>query len=790
MSNEKLGGLLRGYRSALGLSREGLAERSALSVEAIRALENSRRRYPRPATIEQLSEALELQDADRLLLEEAARRPAQPASALRELPADLSDFVGREQLVEDLIGVLSSTPTAPGAVVVVAIEGMGGIGKTALAVRAAKRASEAFPGGHLYVSLGAHGSGEPVTPLAALNRILTTLGTAPADIPDDVATAAARYRAILAGRRVLLLLDDALNSTQVEPLLPGIAGSAVLVTSRRRLTGLAGARHVALDLFSEAEAVGLLDSLVEKRAAEEPHSAREVVRLCGRLPLALRIAGTYLSDRPEQSVAQLAAELADEHAKLGVLSGDDAGVRSSLMLSVDALAAGRRSVEQDAARALPLVSLLQGDDFSLRIAAAALDLPLERAEAAIEHLVDVNLVETPALRRYRLHDLIRAVGRDLANSRTTEDERVALRLRVLDKYVGMVWRCAELAENAPLRTGWRDPGWAAGPEEFPDFAAVLEAIDADRANLVTTARFAALGSAAEQQRLVPLALGMNTPARHRRRWLEWSQLCELAVDQIDPAKDPVGASLVHFDLGNSLGELGDLVRGGKHLTAAHTLALELGDDEYEAKCLINLAHQLEQSGQLTEGRDFAERCLAIGKRLDDDFLQSYARLVLGQIAGKEGDPVVQRSSFEQSIALISQIGRPSLIAMQLMVAGESYRMSREYEAAIAVLRRAEQLYRETDYVIGLAEALDHLGAVQTELGWFREALATQHEALQLAVDSQLWDREANIRTRLGQTLVAEGRELEARTEWKLALQLYTSHGSARADHVGGLLRTT
>jgi tetratricopeptide (TPR) repeat protein/transcriptional regulator with XRE-family HTH domain len=789
MTTAVLADLLRGYRSTARLSREALAERAELSVEAIRALENGRRRYPRPATLEQLSAALHLAEADRLLLEQSARRPAAATAGRRELPADLADFVGRERAVESLVDSLTGTPGAPGAVILVAIAGMGGIGKTALAVRAAQRTADAFPDGQLYVNLGGHGGGDPATPLEVLGRILRSFGAAAADVPDDLATAAARYRAVLAGRRVLVLLDDAAGSAQVEPLLPGTAGSVALITSRRRLTGLAGARHLALDLFSEAEALHLLDSLVENRAAEEPEAAREVVRLCGRLPLALRIAGTYLADRPGQTLAQLAAELADEHAKLGVLSPADAeaGVRSSLGLSVDALAAGSRPVDQAAARALPLVSLLPGDDFSLRVAAAAVDLPLDQVEAALEHLVDVNLLETPALQRYRLHDLIRAVGRELAISQTTEADRADLRLRVLDQYLAVLWRIDELDNKSERRTKWRDPLWSSAAMDLADLDSALDVFDADRANLLVSTRVAVRGSAAEQLRVIRIAPGSSAPCRHRRRWLEWSELNRLAAGLIDDQADPLGAEMIHFDLGLADAELGEFERGGEHLAKAHSLAVQLGDEEYEGKSLMNLAHTLERSNRLAEGREAAGRSLAHALRTGNEDIESFTRLVLGQIAGKEGDLETQLASFRSSVKLIKQFDWPSLVAMQHLIAGESYREAGQFDDAVSSLQQAREIYRETDSLAGLAEVLDHFGAVAFELGQYDEALARHQEALTLALGNQLWDREANIRVRMGQTLAALGRPDEARAEWQSALRLYESHGSSRSDRVRTLL---
>ncbi|MFI5712512.1 ATP-binding protein [Kribbella sp. NPDC051620] len=781
----RLGGLLRAHRGAVGLSREALAERAGLSVEAIRALENGRRRYPRASTIEHLAGALGLPEAEQDELAQAAQRPAGPAVP-RQLPADLADFVGRQQALDELVDALTAVPGHPGGAVLVAIAGMGGIGKTSLAVRAAQQTADEFPDGQLYVDLRGHG-GDPVSALDALGRILRTLGVH--DVPDEVAAASARYRSLLAGRRMLLVLDNAASTNQVGPLLPGTAETVTLVTSRRRLSALDGAKHLPLDLLSEAEGLELLASVAEHRTEQDPAGAAEVVRLCGRLPLALRIAGTYLADRPGLSVRQLAEALADEQSKLGVLSstGLGDGVRSSLGVSIEALAASTRKVDQTAARALPLVSLLPGDDFSLRVAAAALELPLFEVETALEHLVDVNLLETPALRRYRIHDLIRAVGHDLALSTTTEEDRVALRLRVLDQYAAMLWRADELDPQSPVRVTWHDPAWAAGALDLPDLGSVFEEFDADRGNLVLATQAAAAGSSAEQGRVVRIAVGSSLACRHHRRWLEWKQLNQLAVGLVDERSDPMAAFMIHFDLGLAQAELGDFAGGADHLAVARRLAAELGDDEYEAKSLMNLAHMLEQADRLDEGRVAARESMAQAIRIGNENLEAYSRLVLGQIAGKEGESEAQRAAFEAAVEVVRRTDRPVRVAALQLTIAEAYRTTGRYDDAVDALRQAEVIHRALGSDGGVAEVLDHLGAVWFELGRYEQALGSQQDALKLALEVEAQDREASVRLRMGQTLAALGRVDEARAEWQAALRFYDSHGNPRSEQARKLL---
>ncbi|GAB3810848.1 helix-turn-helix domain-containing protein [Kribbella italica] len=233
--------LLREFRVAAGLTQEQLAERSELSVGAVATLETGRRRFPRPATLDALAEALGLSTTEAGVLREAAVRPS-GESRSESLPADLEDFVGRADTLAQLTGVLSGAGRQFGTVIAV-VSGMGGVGKTALAVRAAHSLAAAFPDGQIYLNLRAHSGGEPVDPLEALTRVLRALGTPAARIPADVSTASARLRSLVADRKLLLVLDDARSAEQIQPLLPGVGESVVLVTSRTRLLALAGARQ-------------------------------------------------------------------------------------------------------------------------------------------------------------------------------------------------------------------------------------------------------------------------------------------------------------------------------------------------------------------------------------------------------------------------------------------------------------------------------------------------------------------------------------------------------------------
>ncbi|MFD8752870.1 BTAD domain-containing putative transcriptional regulator [Kitasatospora sp. NPDC059577] len=319
-----------------------------------------------------------------------------------QLPAPLVDFTGRQSAAAELTTVL--TRPDPGAVVISAINGIGGSGKTSLAVHVAHALRERFPDGRLHLDLrGAQA--DPLDPAEALGLVLASLGVADREIPADPAERAALYRTTVAGRRLLVLLDNAASAEQTAPLLPGARTCAVLVTSRVWLTGLPGAHHLHLDAMEPAEALNLLATVAGRARTEaEPEAATAIVTACGLLPLAVRVAGCRLAADPAQSLAGLASALADERTRLAELVHHHTSVEPVLALSYARL-------DSEQARALRLLALPDTPVLDLGPAATLLDRSPERTRELLESLVDLNLLNSPAADRYGLHDLLRVFAR-------------------------------------------------------------------------------------------------------------------------------------------------------------------------------------------------------------------------------------------------------------------------------------------------------------------------------------------------------------------------------------------
>ncbi|SEG49181.1 DNA-binding transcriptional activator of the SARP family [Actinacidiphila yanglinensis] len=371
-----------------------------------------------------------------LLRVTAAPAPAPPRRPA-QLPPKTVSLVGRSDERAVLDDALTRDMPA-GASTVVVVSGMGGVGKTVLALSAAHELSERFPDGQLFVRLhGATPGLEAVAPAGALDTLIRSLGDAPP--PGEGAEAAAAHlRSLLAGRRILLVLDDALSAAQVRPLLPAGPGCAVIVTSRVRLAGIEHAVHVPLGPLAEEDCVALLGSVAGRdRIAAEPAAAAQLAELCGGLPLALRISASRLSARTAWSVSSLVERLTGHRERLDELDLDDLSVRGTLSVTYQALTRGTGSEERMAAEVFRGIGTLDLPHYSAPVVAVLLDVTEHQAGRALDRLVDVALLEETHLGRYAPHDLVRDVCRELAQQETDREGRSVAVARVLEWYAAM-----------------------------------------------------------------------------------------------------------------------------------------------------------------------------------------------------------------------------------------------------------------------------------------------------------------------------------------------------------------
>ncbi|WP_438487454.1 AfsR/SARP family transcriptional regulator [Streptomyces sp. S186] len=636
----------------------------------------------------------------------------------RQLPATVADFTGRAAFVNELSDQLA---TAEGSVMAVsAVAGIGGVGKTTLAVHVAHTAREHFPDGQLYVDLQGAGH-NPAEPEAVLGAFLRALGTADSAIPDGLEERAALYRSALAGRRVLALLDNARDAAQVRPLLPGTAGCAALITSRSRMIDLASAHLVDLDVMSPEEALTLFTRIVgEERVTSERKAAMAVVGACGFLPLAIRIAASRLAARRTWTVSTLASKLADERRRLDELRAGDLAVKATFEL-------GYKQLEPAQARAFRLLGLADGPDISLTAAAALLDLDAEATEELLESLVDTSLLESAAPGRYRYHDLVRLYARACAErDEHPPSERDAALSRLLDFYVVTASRVyalerpgdrliAHLAETS-------HPGL-----EFQDRASALEWLFSEAGCVLACARQS------------------TTPAMLRR-----------AADLLLLTKDLAesGADALQYEQANTT------------LLAA---AREVGDAHAEARIHTALAYVRTLSGRLEDADENAKSAMLLGLASGDAFSSSYAPNDRGIIANAQRRHKDAEAYLLQALAAFRDDGNRQSEASALCNLSRVHLDTGRVQSAISLAEDGIAIYRELGAKRRLANGMYALALAYTQAGRLAEASERLAAALGIFQDSRqrFWEGMTNFR--LAEVDLAAGRPTAAANRAEQAL---------------------
>lgn len=766
------------------MSQERLAAASGVSVEAIKTLETGRRRRPRLATLMLLADGLGLTDEQRAELAAAGTRTTPRVTELHQLPDDLQDFSGREQQIAELEKAFATPDLRPGVVLTSAIAGMGGIGKTTLAVHVAHRLADRYPDGQLYLNLRGFGPGLPMTVEEALGRLMESLGVRAPDDPHDVDEAASRYRSAVAGLRVLVLLDNAASAAQVAPLLPGASTCAVLITSRRTLAALPGVARVALDVLPDRDALQMLSLVVGgDRIDADPVSALAIVRLCGGLPLALRIAGARLADEPSWTVADLSRRLESSRGRLDEFSSADLDVRASIEFSL----ATANERDADALACFRLLGLHQGDELDVRVAAALLDLPVVEAEDRLERLADLHLLDSLVPGRYRMHDLLRSFVQETTAKLTDEPAREAARLRVLRLYSAMAWRSRKPDSHGWLTGSWSDDSWGAEaddltPDEFTAwFGDEIEEI-------IAAIRRAATGSAAEREMVSKLAIGYLEYLSKRRRSSDGVTLCTIALGVEQSVGDRTAIAILHFELAVQCDGAGLYSLAIEHMTAALATPELIGCKGQYPYALIYLGSYLMEVGRVDEGIASVDRGIAEALRQGCEGAEAEGRLMLGIAAGMQGRPEVQDQEFDRAVQMMLRVGTQLERHWILVQVGSSYREAGRLDESLAYFRQCHTAALANSIPLELADALEGLG--RTELAQGVLAPAEDHLLTALDLTRGTWQSEARVREHLGRVLRAQSRPDEARTQWVAALELLVRHGAPQADELRALLAQT
>jgi tetratricopeptide (TPR) repeat protein len=721
-----------------------------------------------------------------------------------QLPTDVPDFTGRATEVARLLAFVGPDRAPAPGVAVAAIHGMAGVGKTALAVHTAHLLCGRYPDGQFFLDLHAHSPDqEPVRPETALAQLLRAWGTPTDRIPDTVAELSAAWRSAVSGHRVLLVLDDAADASQVRPLLPGDEGSLVLVTSRHRL--LLDAAHVVdLDILPPAEAISLFRTVAGERSRAEPEAVAEAVALCGHLPLAIRIAAARLRTRPAWTVAELVRRLADRR-RLAELTAGDRGVAAAFAVSY-------RQLTDAQQRMFRLLGLHPGADFDAEAVAALAGADPPTAEAVLEQLLDANLLQQRAANRYRFHDLMRDHARSLA----VEDREDAL-IRLSDHYR---WRASEAIEQVMPHPPGRRPvvsppsGAAAGSAPFADPEQAEEWLSAEQDNLVAIGVHSATedwpsweyaGDLADILWRYQLARGLihrslalyEAATRAARRADDPARLARALRGQgralhvlcrYEQAKDVTlqalhaGEGLGDADTAQTLNNLGSLAwRTGDLKQAADYLrrALELyrsAGDVGAATALQNLGGVCVRLGRYAEAAAYYDQALALHTDLGNRAGQCDALIGLAGVLNRTGDDEKALDHLDRGLAIAAdhrlRIAQLGLLETQ----GAVYTRIGRHREAVDSLRRCLALAQEAGHQLGEAYALTGLGTVHRLAGDLDQALACLEQAESLA--RRLGDRmvHTDALNALGAVAGALSRPTEARDHHQAALDMARATG--------------
>jgi tetratricopeptide (TPR) repeat protein/DNA-binding SARP family transcriptional activator len=696
-----------------------------------------------------------------------------PLPVPAQLPSDVQGFTGRNDELDELDRLLIKEGDQSTAVVISAVAGTAGVGKTALAVRWAHRVRDAFPDGQLYIDLRGYGPDRPIPAEKALARFLTNLGVAGPDIPLDVDDRAARYRTEINRRRMLVVLDNAASVEQVRPLLPGTPSCSVVVTSRDSLPGLValhGGCRLDLDLLPLPDAVTLLHKLVGERVEAEPEAATTLATQCARLPLALRVAAELATTRPTTPLADLVRELADQTHRLQRLdAGGDprAAVRVVFSWSY-------KHLPTDAARAFRLAGLHPGSALDVYAAAALTNTTVDEARRSLDVLARAHLMHLTSPGRYGTHDLLRAYACDLAKSQDSEADRRSALTRLFDYYLAAAASARDALSPAERRQRPRISPAGSPTPSVADPAAARAWLDAERPNLVAvcthtaaqgwpghtirlaTALFRYLDSGAH----FPDALSIHTDARN-------------AASQTD---DRAAEAYALANLGVVHMRQGRYEQAAEHYQEALPLFRAAGDRVGEARTLTHLGLVNWRQGRYQQAAERHRQALIRYRETGSSVGEANALSNLGLVSWRQGRYEQAAEGHRQALILYRETGHRFGEANALANLGVVYLRQGRYEQAADDLRHALILFRETGNRVGVGYALANLGVVNLRQGRYEQAADDLRQALTVFRETGDRDGEAEALNRMGETLHAAGQSEEARAQHAAALALAVETG--------------
>jgi DNA-binding SARP family transcriptional activator/tetratricopeptide (TPR) repeat protein len=719
----------------------------------------------------------ELQQLHRQILgnDSALAAPARATTPSRRrfLPRDIPDFTGRAAGLATLDRFAEDQTT----VVISAIAGLGGVGKTALAIRWARTVAPRFPDGQFYLNLRGYDPGVPMRPVDALGRLLRWLDVPSERIPHDVEDAAALYRSLLADQKVLVLLDNARSAEQVRPLLPGNPDCLVVVTSRDGLGGLIardGARRLVVEAMTAAEAVDLLARIVgAERVAAEKDAAADLASVCGYLPLALRIAATHLVDRPNARIGDDVAALrgGDRLAALAIPGDPDTGMRAVFDQSYHWLSEPER-------RVFRLLGLVPGNDVTVDAVAALASVD---AASVLDRLVHANLVQAAA-GRYSMHDLVKEFALSLGRDDREADAAVG---RLLSYYFGLATDAVTVAAPQTVRL----PASASeDTRRFVDPAEALSWLEAEQTNLVAFAVHASRhGPLRMAWRLADVLRGYFWICRDFDAWTTTAQAGLVAADAED---DRAGQAAMHLSLGIAYRSTSQMEPAIEHLRAALAMAREVSWPEGEASAIGSLGVASAEVGRIRDAVEYFGQALAVNRSLGRDSSVAVNLGNIGNLRALCGEPRQAIEDFRAAMVLYRSTANRAGEALMLSNLGMALHELGRLDEALAHLEQGLALHREVGDRYGESIATVALGELHLRLGRVESAAELGEAGERLADQTTHPTAQSGALNLLGAVCQQRGDPVAARTSYTHALAIARRIGYrvGQADVLDGLAR--
>ncbi|GAA3624558.1 tetratricopeptide repeat protein [Lentzea roselyniae] len=678
-----------------------------------------------------------------------------PAAVPRQLPAAVPGFTGRAKAFKELTALLE------GGSRLAVVCGIPGVGKTALAVQWAHQVASRFPDGQLYLDLRGYSSGPPVTPDQALALAIRAFGVPGEEIPLQQDAMVGVYRSITSDKRVLVMVDNAPSAAHVRPLVPGGPGCLTVVTSRDRLAGLVardGAHRLELGVLTPEEAPAVVISVLgAERVLREERAVDELVRLCGYLPLALRITAANLADRPHQTIAELMAELTagDRLTALEVEGDEDAAVRTTFDHSYAAL-------DPLARKLFRRMGTAPGPELPARAAAALLGRP--DADAALRTLVTAHLVEVRSAGRYGLHDLLRLYARERCAAEESDAGQSIGRLYA--QYLDLA-----VAAARAVRPDFSVLATITPQHTFANATEALQWFDAERSTLVTAIeRAESLGQAPMAWLLTDALRGCYWLRRHTAEWLAVARVGLAAA-----AQHPGAAAAMHLSLGTAHWGAGDHRAAATHFEQAVEFSRAAGDRFREFSTLGNLGAVYSELGSLDQAADCFRRELTFYGEIGDTARRARSLGNLGLTEMRLGRLVEAAADLQLAVELREEIGETRSAANSLGALGVVHRYLGDLDRAAHFLRRAQQLNHDHEDRVSEAAAFDDLARVHRDAGRPQEALRCAEQALSLAKGLGRVEIDALITA-----AAVRGSRDDLRQAWRRAVAIGYGHGVADA----------